>query len=155
VTGDKRGLLPLALTGPHALFALTALAKLSITSEMVEPSLSHGDEQPVRHLDGHWSSADNSVSGAEAQPFTSTGLLRLRTFAMDYSNIITIEPGKMGGKPCIRGLRITAYDVLDYLASGMTEGEILGDFPDLTEEDIRACLAFAADRERKLAGIPR
>lgn len=74
---------------------------------------------------------------------------------MDYSNIITIEPGKMGGKPCIRGLRITAYDVLDYLASGMTEGEILGDFPDLTQEDIRACLAFAADRERKLAGIPR
>ena len=73
---------------------------------------------------------------------------------MDYSKIITIEPGKMGGKPCIRGLRITVYDVLDYLASGMTEDEILHDFPDLTREDIRACLAFAADRERKLAGIP-
>lgn len=72
---------------------------------------------------------------------------------MDYSKILTIEPGKMGGKPCIRGLRITVYDVLDYLASGMTEDEILHDFPDLTREDIRACLAFAADRERKLATI--
>jgi uncharacterized protein (DUF433 family) len=74
---------------------------------------------------------------------------------MDYSRIITIDAGKMGGKPCIRGLRITVYDVLDYLASGMTENEILGDFPDLTKEDIRASLAFAADRERKLASIPR
>ena len=73
---------------------------------------------------------------------------------MDYSKIITIEPGKMGGKPCIRGLRITVYDVLDYLASGMTEDEILQDFPDLMREDLRACLAFAADRERKLATIP-
>jgi len=73
---------------------------------------------------------------------------------MDYSKIITIEPGKMGGKPCIRGLRITVYDVLDYLASGMSVDEILHDFPDLTREDIRACLAFAADRERKLASIP-
>jgi uncharacterized protein (DUF433 family) len=63
---------------------------------------------------------------------------------MDYSKIITIEPGKMGGKPCIRSLRMTVYDVLDYLASGMTESEILHDFPDLTPEDIRACLAFAA-----------
>jgi uncharacterized protein (DUF433 family) len=69
---------------------------------------------------------------------------------MDYRGIITIEPGKRGGKPCIRGLRITVYDVLDYLASGMTEDQILADFPDLTREDIRACLAFAADRERKL-----
>ena len=73
---------------------------------------------------------------------------------MDYRGIITIEPDKMGGKPCIRGLRITVYDVLDYMASGMTELEILTDFPDLTEEDLRACLAFAADRERRLASIP-
>jgi uncharacterized protein (DUF433 family) len=72
---------------------------------------------------------------------------------MDYSRFITIEPGKRGGKPCIRGLRITVYDVLDYLASGMSHSEILADFPDLTEEDIRACLAFAADRERKLETI--
>jgi len=65
---------------------------------------------------------------------------------MDYEKYITIEPGKRGGKPSIRGLRITVSDVLDYLASGMTEAEILRDFPDLTREDIRACLAFAADR---------
>jgi uncharacterized protein (DUF433 family) len=69
---------------------------------------------------------------------------------MNYEEIITIEPGKRGGKPCIRGLRITVYDVLEYLASGMTEAEILADFPDLTSDDIRACLAFAADRERRL-----
>ena len=72
---------------------------------------------------------------------------------MDWKNIITIEPGKRAGKPCIRGLRITVYDVLDYLASGMTEAEILEDFPDLTSEDLRACLAFAADRERKIMGL--
>jgi len=70
--------------------------------------------------------------------------------AMDYKDFITIEPGKRGGKPCVRGLRITVYDVLEYLASGMSEDEILQDFPDLTREDIRACLAFAADRERRL-----
>ena len=72
---------------------------------------------------------------------------------VDYSKIITIEPGKRSGKPCIRGLRITVYDVLDYLSSGMTHEEILSDFPYLTEEDIRACLAFAADRERKTAFV--
>jgi uncharacterized protein (DUF433 family) len=69
---------------------------------------------------------------------------------MDYSGIITIEPGKRGGKPCIRGLRVTVYDALENLASGMTHAEILRELPYLTEEDIRACLAFAADRERKL-----
>ena len=72
----------------------------------------------------------------------------------DYTGIITVEPGKRGGKPCIRGLRITVYDVLEYLASGMTEPEILADFPDPTREDIRACLAFAAERERRLVSIP-
>ena len=70
-----------------------------------------------------------------------------------YSEIITIEPGKRGGKPCIRGLRITVYDVLEYLASGMSENEILADFSDLRREDIRACLAFAADRERRLVSL--
>ena len=69
---------------------------------------------------------------------------------MDYKNIITIEPGKRGGKPCIRGLRMTVYDVLEYLASGMSHEEILDDFPDLIEEDIRACLSFAAEREKRL-----
>jgi uncharacterized protein (DUF433 family) len=72
---------------------------------------------------------------------------------MDYRSIITIEPGKRGGKPCIRGLRITVYDVLDYLASGMSEADILADFPNLTAEDIRACLAFAADRERHMMAV--
>jgi uncharacterized protein (DUF433 family) len=69
---------------------------------------------------------------------------------MDYKKIITIEPGKRGGQPCIRKLRITVYDILEYLASGMSEDQILNDFPELTLEDIRACLAFAADREKKL-----
>ena len=72
---------------------------------------------------------------------------------MSYADRITIEPGKRGGKPCIRGLRMTVSDVLDYLASGMSEDEVLRDFPDLTREDIRACLAFAADRERRLVAI--
>ena len=69
---------------------------------------------------------------------------------MNYSNIITIEPGKRSGKPCIRGMRITVSDVLEYLASGMTEAEILRDFPELTTDDIHVCLTFAADREKKL-----
>lgn len=73
---------------------------------------------------------------------------------MSFRDLITIDPVKRGGKPCIRGLRITVYDVLEYLASGMSESEILADFPDLTSEDIRACLAFAADRERKLVSLP-
>ncbi len=73
---------------------------------------------------------------------------------MDYRQVITLEPGKRGGKPCIRGLRITVYDVLEYLASGMSEEQILADFPDLNRDDIRACLAFAADRERRLVSIP-
>jgi uncharacterized protein (DUF433 family) len=66
-----------------------------------------------------------------------------------YQNIITIEPSKRGGKPCIRGMRMTVYDVLSYLAAGMTQQEILDDFPYLTEEDIRACLSYAADREHQ------
>lgn len=74
---------------------------------------------------------------------------------MDYSKIITIEPGKRSGKPCIRGMRMTVTDVLEYLAGGMTEEEILTEFPDLTAADIRACLAFAADRERRLATLPQ
>ena len=63
---------------------------------------------------------------------------------------ITVEPGKRGGQPCVRGLRITVYDVLGWLASGMSEDEILDDHPDLERDDIRACLAFAADRERRV-----
>ena len=70
---------------------------------------------------------------------------------MDYRQIITIEPGKRGGKPCIRHMRISVYDVLDWLASGMTQEHILRDYPELTPEDIQACLKFAADREHQLA----
>lgn len=70
---------------------------------------------------------------------------------MNYKDFITVDSNKMAGKPCVRGLRITVYDVLDYLASGMKPEEIISDFPDLKLEDIQACLAFAADRERKLA----
>ena len=73
---------------------------------------------------------------------------------MGYQDRITIEPDKRGGKPCIRGLRITVYDVLEYLASGMSEDQILRDFPDLAREDILACLVFAADRERRLVSVP-
>ena len=73
---------------------------------------------------------------------------------VDYTKIITIEPGKRFGKPCIRGLRMTVGDVLEYLSGGMSEDEILDDFPDLTKEDIRACLAFAAARERRYELTP-
>jgi uncharacterized protein (DUF433 family) len=72
---------------------------------------------------------------------------------MDWRSIITFEPGKRSGKPCIRGLRVTAYDILEYLAAGMTKEEILADFQELTPDDIRAALAFAADRERRAAGV--
>jgi uncharacterized protein (DUF433 family) len=67
---------------------------------------------------------------------------------LDYKNIITLEPGKRNGKPCIRGMRITVYDVLGYLAAGMSQAQILEDFPELTAEDIKACLSYAADSEK-------
>ena len=70
--------------------------------------------------------------------------------SVPYQSIITIDPGKRSGKPCIRGMRITVYEVLSYLASGMTHEEILADFPYLTEDDILACLSFAAERERQM-----
>lgn len=73
---------------------------------------------------------------------------------MNYHDYITIDPNKRGGKPCVRGLRITVYEVLEYLASDMSEDQILADFPDLTREDLKACIAFAADRERKLMTVP-
>ena len=72
---------------------------------------------------------------------------------IDYRSRITIDPDKRGGKPCIRGLRITVYDVLEYLASGMSIEDLLDDFPDLERDDVLATLAFAADRERKLSAI--
>jgi uncharacterized protein (DUF433 family) len=69
---------------------------------------------------------------------------------MNFQHIITIEPGKRGGRPTIRGLRITVADVLGWLAAGMSHQQILADYPELTEEDLRACLAYAADRERRI-----
>jgi len=70
----------------------------------------------------------------------------------DYRRLITIDPARRSGRPCVRDLRITVYDVLEYLAGGMTPEEIVAEFPELTDEDIRACLAFAGDRERRLRG---
>ncbi len=72
---------------------------------------------------------------------------------MSYQRIITIEPGKRGGRPCIRNMRIAVADVLGWLSAGMSHAEILSDFPELTEEDIRACLAYAADRERRVLTV--
>jgi len=72
---------------------------------------------------------------------------------MNYHDRITIEAGKRGGRPCVRGLRITVYDVLEQMAAGLSPKELLEDFPELQEDDINACLAFAADREHRLAGI--
>ncbi len=72
---------------------------------------------------------------------------------MAKTSLITIDPNRRSGKPCIRDTRIAVHDVLDYLASGMSEAEIVTDFPELTPEDIRACLSFAADRERRLVGV--
>jgi uncharacterized protein (DUF433 family) len=69
---------------------------------------------------------------------------------MTYQDIITIEPGKRGGRPCVRGMRIALVDVLGWLAAGMSQQQIVADYPELTEDDIRACLAYAADRERRL-----
>ncbi|MFA7159935.1 MAG: DUF433 domain-containing protein [Kiritimatiellia bacterium] len=73
---------------------------------------------------------------------------------MKYKDVITIEPGKRGGKPCIRGLRITVGDVLGWLASGMSADEIIADYPDLTPEDIRSCIEYAAERERRFIQCP-
>jgi uncharacterized protein (DUF433 family) len=87
---------------------------------------------------------------------TASGTVHLFTqekMHMNYQQRITIEPGKRGGKPCVRGLRISVYDVLEQLAAGLSQNDILEDFPELEPEDIAACLAFAADREHRLGGI--
>lgn len=83
-------------------------------------------------------------------PLLAFSLLVADNLYMDYRDYITIEPNKRSGKPCVRGLRITVYEVLEYLASEMTEEDILDDFPDLTRQDLKACIAYAADRERRL-----
>ena len=76
-----------------------------------------------------------------------------RSYVAEYTGIITVEPGKRGGKPCIRGMRITVDDVLEYLSSGMTDDEVLSGFPYLTREDIQACRAFDADRKRRVVSL--
>lgn len=81
------------------------------------------------------------------------GDIEFYTEAMNFENYITITPGVRSGKPCIKGTRITVYDVLEYLAGGMSEAQLVEDFPSLRSEDIRAVLAFAAARERRLAGL--
>ena len=73
---------------------------------------------------------------------------------MNYAGRITLDPARRGGKPCVRDLRIAVQDVLEYLAAGMSEDQIVADFPELTREDVRACLAFAADRERRFVSVP-
>ena len=73
---------------------------------------------------------------------------------MNYAGRITLDPARRGGKPCVRDLRIAVQDVLEYLAAGMSEDQIVADFPELTSEDVRACLAFAADRERRFVSVP-
>jgi uncharacterized protein (DUF433 family) len=93
------------------------------------------------------------MASIDRLPFLRSGRYNFkhsdRAWIMDYRNYITIEANKRGGKPCVRGLRITVYEVLEYLASEMTEAEILDDFPDLTREDLKACIGYAADRERR------
>ncbi len=75
---------------------------------------------------------------------------RTRDMAINYRDIITVEPGKRGGRPCIRGMRIAVADILGWLATGMSHDQVLSEYPELTEEDIRAALAYAADRERRV-----
>jgi len=105
----------------------------------------------------HPNSCPRILPNSRIPEFQYHGLVRSVTWyshTVDYTKIITIEPGKRSGKPCIRGTRMTVTDVLEYLAGGMTVRQLLQEFPDLNEEDIRACLAFAAERERKLATLP-
>lgn len=98
------------------------------------------------------------VHGGDGWPLTASPAVlppQRRLSAMDYRERITIDPAKRAGKPCIRGLRITVYEVLEYMGSGMSKDEILADFPDLEPDDLRACLLYAADQERKFSSIPQ
>ncbi|HEX2190075.1 MAG TPA: DUF433 domain-containing protein, partial [Longimicrobiaceae bacterium] len=108
----------------------------------------HGAASRVRELQAAYgpSPAEVEAAPSHTEPAGSS--------EMPLGERITIEPGKRGGKPCVRGLRITVYDVLEYLASGMSEDEILADFPDLERADLRACLAFAAGQGRSVWHVP-
>lgn len=94
--------------------------------------------------------APRSLEGARPILAEGVPVKSGRMADVSYEGIITVEPGKRGGQPCIRGMRITVYDVLSYLASGMTEEQVLADFPYLTREDILACLSYAAEREHRM-----
>ena len=107
---------------------------------------------PVEYLVAHPTRASTTVPLEAPPPLVERSALPARyNSRMNWQERISVNPALRSGKPCIKGTRITVYDVLEYLAGGMSEDQILGDFPDLTREDIRACLAFAAARERRLA----
>ena len=95
----------------------------------------------------------NIIAVASQTKFAKIGQKKHDNAIVNYQSIITIEPGKREGRPCIRRMRIAVADVLGWLAAGMSHGEILGDYPELTEDDIRACLAYAADRERRVLTV--
>lgn len=111
--------------------------------EDVKTAIKHLSQRDLQVLQ-QWMASNQTVTTEQHENFKP----------IDYRDYITIEPDKRAGKPCVRGLRITVYEVLDYLASGMSQAEILDDFPRLTAEDLQACLAFAADRERRLFTVP-
>lgn len=127
---------PLAVLIPYSLYTDLAQDK---RESVPQAGLPDTEAQPALH--------DQQPGYQAAQPYGQAGLMMSRT---PTQPLITIEPGKRGGKPCIRGLRITVYDVLSYLAAGMSIDEILADFPDLTQEDIYACLGYAAEREKRV-----
>ena len=112
-----------------------------------EPPAKEAESTAGRTCDG---SSPGAVLAEEADPYRMDGGIG----HMDYRDRITIEPGKRSGKPCIRGMRITVSDVLDYLASGMSAEQILAELPDLEREDINAALTFAAERERRMMSLP-
>lgn len=111
-------------------------------------------EETGRAVEFDWSRHPGGETAKYPPLPTDSAAAREGTEAVDYRKIITIEPGKRGGKPCVRGMRITVADVLGWLAAGMSHEEMRSDFPELTEEDIRACLAFASEKERHAVSLP-
>lgn len=137
----------------EALRLIGALPEDASWDDVVAALPSHGYEaggtpaRRVREFQASYGPAPDAAAPAHAH--TEAG-----SSEMGYSERITIQSGKRGGRPCVRGLRITVYDILGYLAAGMSEDDILADFPDLERPDVRACLAFAADQERRVVRVP-